>query len=113
MARTRYVHRTILSTEAEVLTMNVQTKETASVLISVQGKHEDPSDKKLEKEVKKCFDALNRDDVFVAITSVNVVTKEYKMLESQFMTLAESKVVDGESLESEDTGDLEEDEEEA
>ena len=112
MARTRYVHRTILSTEAEVMTIDLKTKETASVVIAVQGKYEDPTDAKLEKEVKKCFDKLGRTDKFVAITDVHVVTKEYKMLESQFMTLAESKIVDGTGAEN-DEDEEEDDEEEA
>lgn len=105
MARTRYIHRTILSTEAEVMTVNPTTKEIASVVVSVQGKYTDINDSKLEKEVRKGFDSLNLDSKFVSITSINTVTKAYKMLESQFMTLAESEIVEGDV-------ELDEDEEE-
>ena len=100
MARTRYIHRTIKGTEAEVMTVNLSTKEIASVLVSVQGIYEDAS--RLEKEVKKAYDSLNLDAKFVSITDSHVVTKEYRMLESQFMSLAESEVVDGEAETEED-----------
>lgn len=97
MARTRYVTRTLLGTEAEVMTVNTATKEVGSVVVSVQGKYEDTADKALVKAVKKGFDALELENtVFASITAIHTVTKRYKMLESQFMTLAESEVVDGE-----------------
>lgn len=99
MARTRYVHRTILSTEAEVKTMNLETDEIKSVLVSVQGKYDDP--KKLEKEVKKAYEAMKLPEAFVGIKDSHVATKEYRMLESQFMALAETSVV-GEGEEEED-----------
>ena len=103
MARTRYVHRTILSTEAEVMTVNTATKEVGSVVVPVQGKYESTDDAQLVKAVKKGFDALNLENtVFASITAINTVTREYRMLESQFMALAESKIVDGEVAEDED-----------
>lgn len=106
MARTRYVHRTIKGTEVEVMTVNPSTKEIGSVAISVQGTYEDVN--KLDKEVRKAFDSLNLDTKYVSITDSHVVTKEYRMLESQFMTLAEAKIVDGDTPVDEDE---EEDEE--
>ena len=97
MGRTRYVHRTIVSTEVEVMTVNTDTKEFGNVLVPVQGTYSDITDSKLEKEVKKGFDSLTlADTVMVKITDIHPVTKMYKMLESQFMALAESEVVDGE-----------------
>ena len=91
MARTRYVHRTILSTEAEVKTMNLATDEIKSVVVSVQGKYDDP--KKLEKEVKKAYEAMKLPEAFVGIKDSHVATKEYRMLESQFMAFAEATEV--------------------
>ena len=91
MARTRYVHRTILSTEAEVKTMNLATDEIKSVVVSVQGKYDDP--KKLEKEVKKAYEAMKLPEAFVGIKDSHVATKEYRMLESQFMAYAEATEV--------------------
>ena len=104
MARTRYVNRTILSTEAEVMTVNPSTKEIASVVIPVQGEYKDVNDKGLKKAVEKGFNALNLEGVVMAtITDIHTVTRKYTMLESQFMALAESKIVDGtESDEDED-----------
>ena len=103
MARTRYVHRTILSTEAEVMTVNTATKEVGSVVVPVQGKYESTDDAHLVKAVKKGFDALHLENtVFASITAIHTVTKLYKMLESQFMALAESEIVEGEVTEDED-----------
>lgn len=111
MARTRYVHRTIVSTEAEVKTLNVATDEIGSIVIPVQGTYEDKADKKLVKAVKKGFDSLNLGDVtYVTITAINPVVKEYRMLESQFMALAEATVVEGESIIADDEDAEDEDE---
>ena len=108
MARTRYVSRTILSTECEVMTVNTTTKEIGSVVVAVQGSYEDKADKKLEKEVRKGFDALALEDTaFVAITDIHTAEKKYRMLESLYMSLAE---VVGED--AEDDGDDTEDGEE-
>ena len=103
MARTRYVTRTLLGTEAEVMTVNTATKEVGNVVVSVQGKYEDTEDKALVKAVKKGFDALALENtVFASITAIHTVTKRYKMLESQFMTLAESEIVDGEVVDEDE-----------
>lgn len=103
MARTRYVTRTLLGTEAEVMTVNTATKEVGSVVVSVQGKYESTDDKALVKAVKKGFEALALEDtVYASITAIHTVTKRYRMLESQFMTLAESEVLDGEVTEDDD-----------
>lgn len=98
MARTRYVNRTILSTEAEVKTLNIETDEIGSVVVPVQGEYTDRKDKALVKAVKKGFEALNlgEDIEFVAITDLHTKTQLYRMLESQFMALAEVKEVEGE-----------------
>ena len=100
MARTRYVHRTILSTEAEVKVMNLQTDEIKSVVVSVQGKYDDS--KKLEKEVKKAYESMNLPEAFVGIKDSHVATKEYRMLESQFMAFAEATEVDPENATEDD-----------
>lgn len=98
MARTRYIHRTILGTEAEVMTVNTETKEVGSVLITVQGNYEDSKDKSLVKAVTTGFEALSIPDTeMVTITDIHPVSKEYRMLESLFMSLAESRTVDGET----------------
>ena len=97
MARTRYVNRTILSTEAEVKTLNVETDEIGSVVVPVQGAYDDKKDKALVKAVKKGFEALNlgEDIEYVTITDIHTKTALYRMLESQFMALAEVTEVDG------------------
>ena len=97
MARTRYVNRTILSTEAEVKTLNIETDEIGSVVVPVQGEYADKKDKALIKAVKKGFESLNLGEnvEYVAITDIHTKTCLYRMLESQFMALAEVKVVDG------------------
>lgn len=110
MARTRYVHRTIVGTEAEVMTVNTSTKEVGSQLVSVQGSYEDTKNKSLVKAVTKGFEALNlKDTEMVTITAVHPVTKEYRMLESLFMSLAESRAVDGDEKGEWETGDEDED----
>lgn len=109
MARTRYVHRTILSTEAEVKVMNLDTDEIKSVVVSVQGKYDDP--KKLEKEVRKAYEAMNLPESFVGIKESHVATKEYRMLESQFMAFAEATEVDPNAESESDDEDGEEYEE--
>lgn len=99
MARIRKVTRTILSTEAEVMTVNTATQEFGSVVVPVGGEYTDTEDKALVKAVKKGFESLNlADTVMLKITALNTVTRRYSMLESQFMALAEYEVVDGEEL---------------
>lgn len=99
MARTRYVHRAILSTEAEVKVMNLQTDEIKSVVVSVQGEYTDPE--KLEKEVKKAYKAMNLPEAFVGIKDSHTSKKMYRMLESQFMAYAEVEEL-GDEAEDED-----------
>lgn len=107
MARVRKVTRTILSTEAEVMTVNTQTKEVGSVLVSVGGtfdRADEKQGKALDKAVRKGFASLNlgEDIVMASITDVHVSTKRYSMLESQFMSLAECVVVDGEVVDEDE-----------
>lgn len=111
MARTRYVHRTIIGTEAEVMTVNTETKEVGSVVIAVAGNYTDTKDKALDKVVSKGFEALAIPNTEkVTITAVHPVTKEYRMLESLFMSLAESRVIDGDEVGEWTSGDEDEDE---
>lgn len=106
MARTRYIHRTILSTEAEVMTVNTATREVGSVVVSVQGKYDDITDKTLVKAVQKGFEALNLENtVFASITSISTSTKEYRMLESLFMSMAEVTEAGDESEDGEEDGE--------
>ena len=113
MARTRYIHRTIMGTEAEVMTVNTSSKEVGSVLVTVQGNYTDTKDKTLVKAVTKGFEALSIEDTeMVTITAVHPVSKEYRMLESLFMTLAESRTIDGDEVGEWTSGDEEEDDEE-
>lgn len=103
MARTRYIHRTIVATEAEVMTVNPSTKEFGSVLISVQGNYTDKEDKDLVKAVKKGYDALNLEgQKMVEITDIHTATKSYRMLESLFMSLAEVENAEGGENEDEE-----------
>lgn len=116
MARVRKVTRTIISTDAEVKTINTATDEIKSVVITVAGTYnlEDEKDSKaLDKAVRKSFANANLGEgvVMVAITGTSNVTKHYEMLEDDFIKLAECKIVDGESLEDDDTEDEGEDEE--
>ena len=101
MARVRKVTRTILSTEAEVMTVNTATKEVGSILVSVGGtfdREDEKQEKALDKAVRKAFASMNLGDdvVMASITDVHVSTKRYSMLESQFMAYAECEVVEGE-----------------
>lgn len=94
MARVRKVTRTIVSTDVEVMTANPQTKEFASVVVPVAGTYEDPSDKALDKAVRKAFANLGLGDtVMVSITGLTPCTKHYTMLEDDFIKLAECKVL--------------------
>ena len=107
MARVRKVTRTILSTEAEVLTLNTQTKEVGSVLVSVGGtfdREDEKQQKALDKAVRKAFASMNlgAEVVMASITDVHVSTKKYSMLESQFVAMAECEVVEGEVTEDDD-----------
>lgn len=108
MARVRKVTRTIISTDAEVMTTNTATKEVGSVVITVAGTY-DLSDEKdakaLDKAVRKAFDkqGLDASIKFVAITDTTPVTKHYTMLEDDFIKLAECKVLtQGELVEDAD-----------
>ena len=112
MARVRQVTRTILSTDAEVMTVNTATQEIGSVVVTVAGTYTVPADadekaieknnNALEKAVKKAFAGmgLGEEIVMVKINDTHVVTKWYSMLESEFIKLAECKVLaEGEQVE--------------
>ena len=102
MARTRYVTRTLMSTEAEVKTLNTETDEVGSVVVCVQGEYQ-LGDKALEKAVKKVFEARNLEDtVFCKITAVTTAVKQYRMLESLFMSMAEVTEVETEDSEDDE-----------
>ena len=94
--RTRYINRTIVSTDVEVMTVNPATKEVGSVVVTVSGTYSDPTDKTLDKVVRKAFNEAGHDTVFVSVTALTPVTKAYRMLESQFIQLAECSVIDSE-----------------
>lgn len=107
MARVRKVTRTIVSTDAEVMTVNTATQEIGSVVVTVAGTYnrEDEKDvKALDKAVRKSFAHLGLDDtvVMVSITDTHPVTKRYEMLELDFIKLAECSVIaEGEVVEDE------------
>ncbi len=120
MARVRQVTRTIVSTECEVMTVNTKTQKVESIVIMVSGTYnvEDEKEKKaLDKAVKKSFanQKLGDDVVMVSVTSTTPVTMHYRMLEDDFIKLAESTIIaiDGEPVEGaevdtdEDNGDEE------
>ena len=103
MARTRYINRTIVSTDCEVSYVLPATKEFASVVITVAGTYSDLSDKALDKVVRKSFSINVPDGVFVSITSLTPVTKAYRMLEDEFIKLAECTVLEaGEFVDEDD-----------
>lgn len=103
MARTRYINRTLVSTDAEVMTVNPATKEVGSVVITITGTYTDIEDKALDKAVRKAFNEGGYDSKFVSITSITPVTKAYRMLESEFIKLAECSVLEqGATVDEED-----------
>ena len=95
MARTRYITRTIVTTECEVSYVIPAEQKFASVVVPVQGNYS-KEDKTLDKLVRKAFATLIPDGVFVSIQSASTSTKVYRMLELEFMKLA---TVDGEGAE--------------
>jgi len=111
MARVRKVTRTIISTDAEVMTINSATKEVGSVVITVAGTYnlEDEKEKKaLDKAVRKSFEHQNLGETikYVDITATTPVTKHYTMLEDDFIKMAECKVLaQGELVEDEEGED--------
>ena len=109
--RTRYINRTIVSTDVEVMTANPSTKELGSVVVTVSGTYTDPTDKALDKAVRKAFSEAGHDTVFVTVTSLTPVTKAYRMLESQFIQLAKCTVIDSDGA-VDSVDDVEDDEDE-
>lgn len=94
MARTRYINRTIVSTDCEVSYVLPETREFASVVITVAGTFTDTADKTLDKLVRKYFAVNVPDGVFLTVTSLTPVTKAYRMPEVEFLMLAECKVLE-------------------
>lgn len=114
MARVRQVTRTLVSTECEVMTVNTSTQKVASVVLMVTGTYDkdDEKDKKaLDKAVRKSFEnqKLGDDVVMVSVTSTTPVTMRYKMLEDDFIKLADSTII---AIGDEAVEGTEEDEEE-
>lgn len=97
MARIRKVTRTIVSTDAEVMTVNTETKEVGSIVVTVAGTYDlddDKDNKALDKAVRKAFANKGLDDiVMVSITETTPVIKRYSMLEDTFTSLAECEVL--------------------
>ena len=100
MAKTRYINRTIVSTDCEVSYVLPETKEFASVVVTVAGTYTDKADKTLDKLVRKAFSVNVPDGVFLNVSSITPVTKAYRMPELEFIKLAECKVLEaGETVE--------------
>ena len=117
MARVRQITRTLESTECEVMTVDTSTQKVASVVITVTGNYDTSNEKEkkaLEKAVKKAFinKKLGDNVVMVSITSSTPLTIRYKMLEDEFIALAESTIIaiDGESVATEEDTDEDTDE---
>lgn len=117
MARVRQITRTLESTECEVMTVDTSTQKVASVVITVTGNYDTSNEKEkkaFEKAVKKAFinKKLGDNVVMVSITSTTPLTIRYKMLEDEFIALAESTIIaiDGESVATEDDTDEDTDE---
>ena len=114
MARVRKVTRTIVSTDAEVMTVNTATQEVGSVVVTVAGTYdldEEKEGKALDKAVRKSFANLGLDDtvVMVSITDTTPVTKHYEMLEDDFIKLAEVKILaSGDDVDEDEDEDIEE-----
>ena len=107
MARVRKVTRTIVSTDAEVMTVNTATQEIGSTVVTVAGtynREDEKEAKALDKAVRKAYANMGFDDVvvMVSITDVHPVTKWYSMLEDDFIKLAECKVLAEGETEDED-----------
>lgn len=114
MARVRQVTRTLVSTECEVMTVNTSTQKVASMVLMVTGTYDkdDEKDKKaLDKAVRKSFEnqKLGDDVVMVSVISTTPVTMRYKMLEDDFIKLADSTII---AIGDEPVEGIEEDEEE-
>ena len=106
MARTRYINRTIVSTDVEVTVAHPDTKEFKSLVVTVNGTYATTEDEGLDKAVRKAFKDGKYDGVFVSIDAVTPVVKAYRMLEAEFIKLAECKVLsEGESVEEDEAGE--------
>lgn len=118
MARVRQITRTLESTECEVMTVDTSTQKVASVVITVTGNYDTSNEKEkkaFEKAVKKAFinKKLGDNVVMVSITSTTPLTIRYKMLEDEFIALAEPTIIaiGGEPVEgTEDDADEDTDE---
>ena len=114
MARVRKITRTIVSTDAEVMTVNTATQEVGSVVVTVAGIYdldEEKEAKVLDKAVRKSFANLGLGDtvVMVSITDTTPVTKHYEMLEDDFIKLAQVKIVaSGDDVDEDEDEDIEE-----
>ena len=85
MARQRMVTRTIIGTQAEVMTVNIKTAETGTATVMLGAKYKD--DKKLFKAVENVLSS-NPDVKPVHVISSKEVNKCFGMLETEFLKLA-------------------------
>ena len=90
MATTRYVTRTLVTTDCEVSYVLPKTKKFKSIVVSVQGTYDD---KKLERVIRKRFSELVPEGVFIGITSTKHFKRIYRMVEAEFMSLVSDDAV--------------------
>ena len=90
MATTRYVTRTLVTTDCEVSYVIPKTKKFKSSVVTVQGTFDD---KKLERVIRKRFSKLVPDGVFLSITSTKHFKRIYRMIEEDFMSLVSEDAV--------------------
>ena len=85
MARQRMVTRTIIGTQAEVMTVNIKTAETGTATVMLGAKYKD--EKKLFKALEAVL-ATNPDVKPVHVISSTEVNKCFGMPETEFLKLA-------------------------
>lgn len=86
MARKRMVTRTIIGTQAHVMTVNIKTAETGTATVMLGSKFKD--EQKLFKAVSKIFEDTNPDIKAVHVISSSEVNKCFGMDEAEFLKLA-------------------------
>ena len=85
MARQRMVTRTILSTKATLLVVNVTTSEVSELTVTLSGALENPE--QVEKKASKLYSSA--ETKVVAVKSFETVENLYGMTEDAFIAQAE------------------------
>lgn len=86
MARKYDITRTIEATTVNCLCFNKNTAEAENVVVIVTGKYNDPTDRKLEKQIIKNWN--DNDRKFIDIVDVHDSSKCYGCTTEQFLAIA-------------------------